>query len=347
MSFASSCMAGKLRDRYARDIAYLRISVTDRCDLRCHYCMGEEPRFLPRAEVLTLEELARIGAAFIAAGVRKIRLTGGEPLIRRDILWLIRNLGQHLDPDAADASGRLRELAITTNGTQLPRLATAIRAAGVRRVNISLDTRDPEKFRAITRGGRLEATLEGIEAAVAAGLQVKINTVALKGGNEDEFDALIAWCGERGFDLTFIEVMPMGEVGGVARLDQYLPLETVREDLARRWHLTASDESTGGPSRYWRVRETGGRIGFIAPLTRSFCDRCNRVRLSSTGQLFLCLGQEDAVDLRHLLRSGADDATLAATLVAAIGDKPEGHAFILDQTRAVPAVGRGMHRTGG
>ena len=283
-------------DPFGRSITYLRVSVTDRCDFRCVYCMAEDMTFLPKAEVLTLEELDRLCSAFIRLGVRKLRLTGGEPLVRRNVMRLFRALGRHL------GAGALEELTLTTNGSQLARYAGELARCGVRRVNVSLDTLDPAKFAAITRWGRLDEVLDGIAAAKAAGLEVKINTVALKGVNEDEFDDLVAWCGDQGFDLVLIEAMPMGEIGGEDRLEQYLPLSLVRARLQRRWTLEETDYRTGGPARYVTVRETGRRLGFITPLTHNFCESCNRVRLTCTGTLYMCLGQEDAADLRAPLR---------------------------------------------
>ena len=328
-------------DPYGRTISYLRVSVTDRCDLRCVYCMAEDMTFLPKAEVLSLEELDRLCNAFIRHGVRKLRLTGGEPLVRRNIMWLIERLGAQVK------SGTLDELTLTTNGSQLARFAQPLAEAGVRRINVSLDTLDSRKFTAITRWGRLEQVLGGLEAAKAAGLQVKINAVALKGVNDGEFDRLIGWCGAEGYDLTLIEVMPMGEIGGEARLDQYLPLSQLRADLARRWTLTEIDHRTGGPARYVRVEETGGRLGFITPLTHNFCESCNRVRLTCTGTLYMCLGQEDAADLRAPLRASADDAPLDAAIAEAIRRKPKGHDFMIDRRHTGPAVPRHMSVTGG
>ncbi|MFI4948775.1 MAG: GTP 3',8-cyclase MoaA, partial [Alphaproteobacteria bacterium] len=283
-------------DPFGRAITYLRVSVTDRCDFRCVYCMAEEMNFLPKSELLTLEELDRVCSAFIRHGVRKLRLTGGEPLVRRGIMTLFRGLGRHI------RSGALDELTLTTNGSQLAKYANELRQCGVRRVNVSVDTLDPAKFTEITRRGHLDQVLEGLAAAKAAGLAVKINTVALRGVNEDELDDLVAWCGAEGFDLVIIEVMPMGDIGGENRLDQYLPLSLVRARLERRWTLEESDYRTGGPARYATVRETGGRLGFITPLTHNFCESCNRVRLTCTGTLYMCLGQEDAADLRTPLR---------------------------------------------
>ena len=328
-------------DPFGRSISYLRVSVTDRCDFRCVYCMAEDMSFLPKAEILSLEELDRLCGAFIRLGVRKLRLTGGEPLVRRNIMWLVDRLGRHLQ------TGALDELTLTTNGSQLARYAQQLADAGVRRINVSLDTLDTRKFTGITRWGRLEQVLTGIEAAKSAGLQVKINTVALKGVNEDEFDRLIGWCGAEGFDLTLIEVMPMGEIGGDARLNQYLPLSLVRADLARRWTLTDSPWRTGGPARYVRVEETGGRLGFITPLSHNFCESCNRVRLTCTGTLYMCLGQEDAADLRAPLRASPDDALLEDAIGAAIARKPKGHDFIIDRRHRGPAVPRHMSVTGG
>src|SRR5579863_2139753 len=287
-------------DPFGRTISYLRVSVTDRCDLRCFYCMSEDMTFLPKADLLTLEELDRLCSAFIAKGVKKLRLTGGEPLVRRNVMSLVRSLSRHL------TSGALDELTLTTNGSQLARFAGELASAGVRRINVSIDTLDPAKFTAITRWGRLEQVMEGLAAAKAAGLAVKINAVALKGVNEDEFDRLIEWCGGEGFDLTLIEVMPMGDIGGENRLEQYLPLSLVRARLARRWTLQDIDYRSGGPARYVRIAETGRKLGFITPLTHNFCESCNRVRLTCTGMLYMCLGQEDSADLRAPLRAGAD-----------------------------------------
>jgi cyclic pyranopterin phosphate synthase len=330
-----------MRDPYGRTISYLRVSVTDRCDFRCVYCMAEDMTFLPKSEILSLEELDRVCSAFVDLGVRKLRLTGGEPLVRRDIMTLFESLGRHLK------SGALDELTVTTNGSQLARHAESLREAGVKRVNVSLDTLDPAKFAAITRWGKLEKVLAGIEAAKRASLAVKINTVALKGVNEDECDRLIAWCGAEGFDLTFIEVMPMGEIGGEVRLDQYLPLSLLRSRLAKQWTLDEIDYRTGGPARYMRVRETGGRLGFITPLTHNFCESCNRVRLTCTGTLFMCLGQEDAADLRAPLRQSESDEALIAAIHEAISRKPKGHDFVIDRRHTRPAVSRHMSVTGG
>ena len=328
-----------LIDPFDRHVSYLRVSVTDRCDLRCVYCMAEDMTFLPKADVLSLEELDRLCSAFVRHGVRKLRLTGGEPLVRRNIMWLIRRLGRHLD------TGALDELTVTTNGTQLARHAADLHAAGVRRINVSLDTLDPTRFAAITRWGKLPKVLDGIAAARAAGLAVKINMVALRGINDDEFDRFIRWCGDNGDDLTIIEVMPMGDIGE-QRVDQYLPLSMVRADIAKRWHLTDLPDNTGGPARYVRIAETGGRLGFITPLTHNFCESCNRVRLTCTGQLYMCLGQDDRADLRAPLRASETDGPLDAAIHEAIGRKPKGHDFIIERRRTT-SVDRHMSVTGG
>jgi cyclic pyranopterin phosphate synthase len=330
-------------DPFGRSITYLRVSVTDRCDLRCVYCMAEDMTFLPKAEILTLEELDRLCAAFIRLGVRKIRITGGEPLVRRDVMSLFRALGARIGPRG---SGALEELTVTTNGTLLGKYADDLMAAGVRRINVSLDTLDAQKFAAITRWGKIEKTLDGIFAAKAAGLAIKINAVALKGVNEEEFDAMLAWCGEHGFDLCLIETMPMGEISE-ERLDQYLPLSLVRARLRKRWTLEDTDYQTGGPARYFNVAETGRRIGFITPMTHNFCESCNRVRLTCTGTLYMCLGQDDSADFRRVLRAGATDAELDAAIIAAIAHKPKGHDFIIDRRHDRPAVARHMSVTGG
>jgi GTP 3',8-cyclase len=328
-------------DPFGRHISYLRVSVTDRCDFRCVYCMAEDMTFLPKADILSLEELDRLCSAFIRKGVKKLRLTGGEPLVRRNIMSLFRSLGRHLD------SGALSELTVTTNGSQLARYADELRAAGVKRINVSLDTLDPEKFAAITRWGKLDQVLTGLDAAKRAGLAVKINAVALKGVNDGEFDRLIEWCGKEGFDLTLIEVMPMGDIGGETRIDQYLPLSVVRGQLQRHWTLDETDYRSGGPARYYTVRETGRRIGFITPMTHNFCESCNRVRLTCTGTLYMCLGQHDSADLRTPLRASADDALVDAAIEEAIARKPKGHDFIIDRRHAKPAVARHMSVTGG
>ena len=329
-----------MTDPFGRTISYLRVSVTDRCDLRCFYCMSEDMTFLPKADLLTLEELDRLCSAFIAKGVRKLRLTGGEPLVRRNVMSLVRSLSRHL------STGALNELTLTTNGTQLARFAGELRDCGVRRINVSMDTLDAAKFRAITRWGELDKVLAGIDAAQAAGLKVKINAVALKGVNEDEFSSLIEWAHGRGMELTLIEVMPLGDVGE-GRLDQYLPLSIVRARLAERFTLTDIDYRTGGPARYVTVAETGGRLGFITPLTHNFCESCNRVRLTCTGTLYMCLGQEDAADLRSPLRASKDNALLHAAIEEAISRKPKGHDFIIDRRHQRPALSRHMSVTGG
>jgi len=338
---SSSPTPSPIIDPFGRSVSYLRVSVTDRCDFRCVYCMAEDMTFLPKAEVLTLEELDRICSAFVNLGVTKLRLTGGEPLVRKGIMNLIRSLGRHLD------SGALKELTLTTNGSQLERYAAELYAAGVRRINVSIDTLDPHKFEAITRWGKLSKVLAGLKAAREAGLAIKINCVALKGVNDDEFDRLVAWCGDEGFDLTFIEVMPMGDIGGETRLDQYLPLSLVRSQIAERWTLNEIDYTTGGPARYVEVRETGRRIGFITPLTHNFCESCNRVRLTCTGTLFMCLGQEDAADLRTPVRMSDDDGPLIDRIHEAIGRKPRGHDFIIDRNHKTASVPRHMSVTGG
>jgi len=327
-------------DPFGREISYLRVSVTDRCDFRCVYCMAENMTFLPKAEVLSLEELDRLCSAFVRRGVRKLRITGGEPLVRRDIMRLFRSLSRHLD------SGKLNELTLTTNGSQLARFADELFDCGVRRINVSVDTLDPDRFQALTRWGKLDKVLAGLDAALAAGLRVKINTVAVKGVNEDEYDRLIEWCGSKGMDLTLIETMPLGEIDGY-RSDQYLPLSVVRARLMGNWTLTDIDHQTGGPARYVRIEETGGRLGFITPLTHNFCESCNRVRLTCTGTLYMCLGQDDATDLRAPLRASDDDALLDAALDEAISRKPKGHDFIIDRRNEGPAVERHMSVTGG
>jgi cyclic pyranopterin phosphate synthase len=330
---------GDLVDPFGRAVTYLRVSVTDRCDLRCTYCMAEDMTFLPKAEILSLEELDRLCAAFIRLGTRKIRLTGGEPLVRRDLMRLVGTLGGRIG-DGLD------ELTLTTNGTQLAKHAEALAAAGVRRLNVSMDTLDPEKFTAITRRGKIGPVLEGIFAAKAAGIAIKINAVALKGFNEDEFDSMLAWCGEHGFDLCLIETMPMGDIDG-DRTDQYLPLSLVRSRLRKNWTLADTSYATGGPARYYDVVETGARVGFITPMTHNFCESCNRVRLTCTGTLYMCLGQTDAADFRPLLRGGADDAALEVAIREAISRKPKGHDFIIDRRHDRPAVARHMSVTGG
>jgi cyclic pyranopterin phosphate synthase len=327
-------------DPFGRTIRYLRVSVTDRCDLRCFYCMSEDMTFLPKKDLLTLEELDRLCSAFIAKGVRKIRLTGGEPLVRRNVMTLVRSLSRHL------GTGALDELTLTTNGSQLARFAGELRDCGVRRVNVSLDTLDAQKFRAITRWGDLDKVLAGIEAARDAGLAVKINAVALKNMNEEEIPSLMEWAHGKGMALTLIEVMPMGEIGE-GRIDQYVPLSLLRARLAQHYTLTDLDENTGGPARYVRVAETGGKLGFITPMTHNFCESCNRVRITCTGTLHTCLGHEDASDLRRPLRASADDELLSAAIDRAIGSKPKGHDFIIDRRHNRPSVSRHMSVTGG
>jgi cyclic pyranopterin phosphate synthase len=333
-------LSGPMTDPFGRTISYLRVSVTDRCDLRCFYCMSEDMTFLPKSDLLTLEELDRLCSAFIAKGVGKLRLTGGEPLVRRNVMSLVRSLSRHLE------TGALCELTLTTNGSQLARFATELGDHGVRRVNVSLDTLDAEKFRAITRWGDLEKVLAGIEAARSAGLAVKINAVALKNLNEDEIPSLMEWAHGKGMALTLIEVMPMGEIGE-GRIDQYVPLSLVRARLAKHYTLTDLDDNTGGPARYVRVSETGGKLGFITPMTHNFCESCNRVRITCTGTLHTCLGQEDASDLRKPLRASADDELLAAAIDRAIGGKSKGHDFIIDRRHNRPSVSRHMSVTGG
>lgn len=337
---ASQHNAPLLMDPFGRAITYLRVSVTDRCDFRCVYCMSEDMAFLPKRDLLTLEELDRLCTAFVDRGVRKLRITGGEPLVRRDIMTLFRSLSRHL------ASGALDELTVTTNGSQLARHAAELAACGVKRVNVSIDTLDPDKFRRITRWGDLSKVLDGLDAAQAAGLKIKINTVALKGENEDEIEHLIEWAHGRGMDLTLIEVMPLGEIDA-QRIDQFLPLSMVRARLGAHYTLDETDERTGGPARYVRVRETGGKLGFITPMTHNFCESCNRVRVTCTGQLFMCLGQEDAADLRTPLRASQDDGDLHKAIVEAIARKPKGHDFIIDRHHSRPALGRHMSMTGG
>lgn len=329
-----------LTDSFGRAITYVRVSVTDRCDLRCVYCMADEMTFLPRRELLTIEELDRLCSAFIGMGTRKIRITGGEPLVRRDIMGLFRSLSQHLE------AGTLHEMTLTTNGTQLARFADELASCGVRRINVSLDTLDPDRFKAITRRGHIDRVLSGIDAAQRAGLSVKINVVALKGVNEDEFELMVHWAHARGMGITFIEVMPLGEIE-TARIDQYLPLTKVRAQLAGHFSLQETDYRTGGPARYVRAVETGGLIGFITPLTHNFCETCNRVRVTCTGRLYMCLGHEDAVDLRTPLRASEGNDLLNATVRDAIARKPKGHDFIIDRSDRQPAVPRHMSVTGG
>ncbi|MDE3079629.1 MAG: GTP 3',8-cyclase MoaA [Paracoccaceae bacterium] len=334
-------MTAPLIDPFARAITYLRVSVTDRCDFRCVYCMSEHMEFLPKKELLTLEELDRLCSAFVEMGVEKLRITGGEPLVRRGIMTFFKAMSRHLD------SGALKELTLTTNGSQLGKYAAELAACGVRRVNVSLDTLDAEKFARITRWGRLPQVLDGIAAAKAAGLKVKINVVALKGVNEDELFRLTEWCAAEGHDLTFIEVMPMGDLGNEDRLDQYWPLSDLRAALATRYRLTELSDRTGGPARYVRLEETGQRIGFITPLTHNFCESCNRVRLTCTGELYMCLGQEDRADLRAPLRGSDENGDLRTAIRAAITRKPKGHDFDYSRQQVAGQMSRHMSHTGG
>ncbi|MBL4758341.1 MAG: GTP 3',8-cyclase MoaA [Rhizobiales bacterium] len=330
----------ELIDPFGRHVSYLRVSVTDRCDFRCVYCMSENMTFLPKKNVLSLEELDRMCSAFVAKGVRKLRITGGEPLVRRGIMSLFHALGRHLK------SGDLDELTLTTNGSQLPKYADELYEAGVRRINVSVDTIDPDKFHDITRWGSLEKVMAGLEAAEKAGLQIKINAVALKGFNDQEIPTMIEWAHGKGYDLTLIETMPLGEIEG-DRTDQYLPLSQVRKDLEKRWSLTEIPHKTGGPARYVKVEETGGRLGFITPLTHNFCESCNRVRITCTGTLYMCLGQDDAADLLAPMRASEGDELLSQAIDEAIGRKPKGHDFIIDRDNTGPALGRHMSVTGG
>ena len=329
-----------LIDSFGRHVTYLRVSVTDRCDFRCVYCMSEQMSFLPKAEVLSFEELDRICSAFIQRGVRKLRLTGGEPLVRKGIMDLIGLLSRHLK------SGALDELTLTTNGSQLRRFSKELANLGVKRVNVSLDTIDENKFRAITRWGSLDKVLDGIDAALDAGIAVKLNTVALKGTNEDELESMVQWAHGKGMDITFIETMPMGEIDE-HRADQYLPLSTVKSRLAKNFEMIDSDHQTGGPARYVTVAETGHRIGFITPMTHNFCETCNRVRMTCTGTLFMCLGQEDHLDLRTPVRQSESDELLHAALDKAMITKPKGHDFVIDRQTQQPSVSRHMSHTGG
>jgi len=329
-----------LIDPFARAITYLRVSVTDRCDFRCVYCMSENMSFLPKADLLTLEELDRLCSAFVLKGVRKLRLTGGEPLVRRGIMTLFSSLSRHLN------SGALDELTLTTNGSQLAKYAAELKACGIERINVSLDTLDPDKFRAITRWGDLGKVLTGIDAAQAAGLKIKINAVALKGVNEDELAGLVTWAHGRGMDITIIEVMPLGDIGE-ERLAQYLPLSIVRARLSEHFTFEDIDYKTGGPARYVRVNETGGRLGFITPMTHNFCESCNRVRITCTGTLYMCLGQEDAADLRSPLRASESNEPVYKAIDEAITRKPKGHDFIIDRRHTRPVLSRHMSVTGG
>ncbi len=331
-------ISAPLIDRFQRRITYLRVSVTDRCDFRCVYCMSDAMTFLPRQELLSLEEIDRLASAFVQRGVRKLRLTGGEPLVRRNIMWLIRSLSRHI-------GNGLDELTLTTNGSQLERYAGALAECGVKRINVSLDTLDPDKFRAITRYGDFAQVMRGIDAADRAGLKIKINTVALRDVNEDEIPELIEWSHGRGFDITLIETMPMGDIDS-DRTDQYLPLSLVRTRLDQRFTLNDIDYRSGGPARYVSVAETGGRLGFITPLTHNFCESCNRVRVTCTGVLYMCLGQEDAADLRAPLRASASDELLHAAIDEAIARKPKGHDFVIGRGEK-PSISRHMSVTGG
>jgi cyclic pyranopterin phosphate synthase len=327
-------------DPFGRAVTYLRVSVTDRCDFRCTYCMSEHMTFLPKKDLLTLEELDRLCSAFIAKGVRKLRLTGGEPLVRKNIMHLIRNLGRHVE------AGRLDELTLTTNGSQLAAHAAELYDCGVRRINVSLDTLDAEKFRQITRWGDFSKVMSGIDATLAAGIKIKLNAVALKDFNEHEIPELMRFAHARGMDLTVIETMPMGEIEE-DRTDRYLPLSDLRASLEERFTLTDIPFKTGGPARYVEVKETGGRLGFITPMTHNFCESCNRVRITCTGTLYMCLGQDDAADLRTPLRASDSDALLSQAIDDAILRKPKGHDFIIDRNRKRPAVARHMSVTGG
>ena len=327
-------------DPFGRAVTYLRVSVTDRCDFRCTYCMAEDMTFLPKKDLLSLEELDRLCTAFIDKGVRKLRLTGGEPLGRKNIMHLIRQLSRHLD------SGALEELTLTTNGSQLARFADELADCGVRRINVSVDTLDRDKFRQITRWGDLAKVMEGIEAAERAGLKIKLNAVALKGFNDTEIPDMLRFAHGRGMDLTVIETMPMGEISE-DRTDQYLPLSQLRADLEQQFTLTDIPFRTGGPARYVEVKETGGKLGFITPMTHNFCESCNRVRITCTGTLYMCLGQDDAADLRAPLRASEGNELLSAAIDEAIGRKPKGHDFVIDRTHNRPAVSRHMSVTGG
>ena len=332
----------KLVDPFAREVSYLRVSVTDRCDLRCFYCMSENMTFLPKKELLSLEELDRLCSTFIGMGVSKLRVTGGEPLVRRGIMTFFDDMSRHL------ASGALKELTLTTNATQLHKYAQPLKDAGVKRLNVSLDTLDEDKFAEITRWGRFRQVMDGIDAADKAGLAIKINAVALKGTNDDEVHRMVEWCGERGFDITFIEVMPMGDMGDADRRDQYWSLKDVRAELASQWTLTDIPLNTGGPASYVRIKETGGRVGFITPLTHNFCESCNRVRLDCKGQLHMCLGQEDDAGLRKVLRDNPEDnGPLRDAINAAILRKPKGHDFDYSRQNIKGEMKRHMSHTGG
>ena len=331
----------KLIDPFNRAITYLRVSVTDRCDFRCVYCMSENMNFLPKADLLTLEELDKMCSAFISLGVEKLRITGGEPLVRRNIMEFFESISRHLK------TGELKELTLTTNGSQLHRFAEKLSEIGIKRINVSLDTLNEQKFSKITRWGRLSQVLKGIDAALAAGIKIKINTVALKDFNEDELEEIVQWCANRKMDLTFIEVMPMGDIGNENRLNQYWPLSDLRKKLSETWTLYDTDEQTGGPARYVRLNETGQKIGFITPMTHNFCESCNRVRLTCTGELYQCLGQEDQVDLRKILRNHSDTEPLIQAIHNAISKKPKGHDFDYSRQSISGQMTRHMSHTGG
>ena len=329
-----------LIDPFGRHVSYLRVSVTDRCDFRCVYCMAEDMTFLPKKDVLSLEELDRLCSEFIDHGIEKLRLTGGEPLVRKNIMSLIRSLSRHLD------SKKLKELTLTTNGSQLGRFANELVDCGVKRINVSVDTLNPDKFKSITRWGNFDKVMDGIKSAQQAGLQIKINTVALKGVNEDEIPQMIEWAHSQEFDLTLIETMPLGEIDE-DRTDQYLPLSHVRNNLMKKYTLESIPYKTGGPARYYKIKETGGRLGFITPLTHNFCESCNRVRITCTGMLYMCLGQDDSKDLRAPLRASEGNDLLSDAIQEAISRKPKGHDFIIDRNTKQPAVSRHMSVTGG
>ena len=331
----------KLIDPFNRAITYLRVSVTDRCDFRCVYFMSGNMNFLPKADLLTLEELDKMCSAFISQGVEKLRITGGEPLVRRNIMKFFESISRHLK------TGDLKELTLTTNGSQLHRFAEKLSEIGIKRINVSLDTLNEQKFSKITRWGRLSQVLKGIDAALAAGIKIKINTVALKDFNEDELEEIVQWCANRKMDLTFIEVMPMGDIGNENRLNQYWPLSDLRKKLSETWTLYDTDEQTGGPARYVRLNETGQKIGFITPMTHNFCESCNRVRLTCTGELYQCLGQEDQVDLRKILRNHSDTEPLIQAIHNAISKKPKGHDFDYSRQSISGQMTRHMSHTGG
>lgn len=338
--FSQQSTNAELIDPFGRMVNYVRISVTDRCDFRCVYCMAENMNFLPKKELLSLEELDRLCSTFVELGVKKLRITGGEPLVRKNIIELFKGLSRHLD------TGQLEEMLVTTNGSQLSKLAPDLYATGVRRINVSVDTLDPKKFQAITRWGQIDQVLDGIKAAQKAGLKVKINAVALKGVNEFEISDMMHWAHDQGMDFTLIETMPLGDIDG-DRTDQYLPLSQVRAKLEENYTLTPNTYKTGGPARYVDVKETGGQLGFITPMTHNFCESCNRVRVTCTGEMFMCLGQEDKADLRSPLRNHESNEALKEAIYEAIDRKPKGHDFIIDRTNNAPAVSRHMSVTGG